>query len=223
MFYAAFNSISNEDCWFSLFRMMIFRFFPPLCLLQLWGLIKMERGVSQALDLCSYHGNKALEAMKCFPPSEARSALENMACAVTKFWRWFSTGCRHDIQFHSIRMQLTLNDEFRPMRGLGLEFLRPAFFGGHATDFQVMVMFIPNWQVSKIQMTANTHTYSMHSITRLSFKIKWTLCLKISLCFPPVVSTYSEASSWLPGDSLRYLSEVNISIQHLKKDKLILL
>uniref|UniRef100_A0A672PMT1 Prenyl (decaprenyl) diphosphate synthase, subunit 2 n=1 Tax=Sinocyclocheilus grahami TaxID=75366 RepID=A0A672PMT1_SINGR len=41
--------------------------------------------VSQALDLCSYHGNKALEAMKCFPPSEARSALENMACTVTKF------------------------------------------------------------------------------------------------------------------------------------------
>ncbi|XP_016325479.1 decaprenyl-diphosphate synthase subunit 2-like [Sinocyclocheilus anshuiensis] len=52
---------------------------------KLRGLIKMERGVSQALDLCSYHGNKALEAMKCFPPSEARSSLENMACAVTKF------------------------------------------------------------------------------------------------------------------------------------------
>jgi len=56
-----------------------------LRVLQLRGMIKMERGVSQALDLCSYHGNKALEAMKCFPPSEARSALENMACAVTKF------------------------------------------------------------------------------------------------------------------------------------------
>lgn len=52
---------------------------------KLRGLIKMERGVNQALDLCSYHGNKALEAMKCFPPSEARSALENMACAVNKF------------------------------------------------------------------------------------------------------------------------------------------
>ncbi|XP_056326722.1 decaprenyl-diphosphate synthase subunit 2 isoform X2 [Danio aesculapii] len=52
---------------------------------ELRGLIKMERGVSQALDLCSYHGNKALEAMKCFPPSEARSALENMACALNKF------------------------------------------------------------------------------------------------------------------------------------------
>lgn len=52
---------------------------------KLRGLIKTERGVSQALDLCSYHGNKALEAMKCFPSSDARSALENMACAVTKF------------------------------------------------------------------------------------------------------------------------------------------
>uniref|UniRef100_A0A8C2KUQ9 Prenyl (decaprenyl) diphosphate synthase, subunit 2 n=1 Tax=Cyprinus carpio TaxID=7962 RepID=A0A8C2KUQ9_CYPCA len=52
---------------------------------KLWGLIKMERGVSQGLDLCSYHSNKALEAMKCFPPSEARSALENMAYALTKF------------------------------------------------------------------------------------------------------------------------------------------
>lgn len=64
--------------------------------LQLRGLIKMERGVSQALDLCSYHGNKALEAMKCFPPSESRSALENMACALNKFWRRFHSGCIHE-------------------------------------------------------------------------------------------------------------------------------
>lgn len=67
-----------------------------LHVLQLWGLIKTERGVNQALDLCSYHGNKALEAMKCFPPSEARSALENMACMVAKFWRWFQSGCIYE-------------------------------------------------------------------------------------------------------------------------------
>ncbi|XP_066535506.1 decaprenyl-diphosphate synthase subunit 2 [Hoplias malabaricus] len=47
-------------------------------------LIKMEQGVSQVADLCSYHGNKALEAIRCFPPSEARSALENIASAATK-------------------------------------------------------------------------------------------------------------------------------------------
>ncbi|KAL7889213.1 hypothetical protein AOLI_G00014710 [Acnodon oligacanthus] len=48
-------------------------------------LIKTEQGVSQAADLCSYHGNKALEAIRLFPPSEARSALENIASAVMKF------------------------------------------------------------------------------------------------------------------------------------------
>lgn len=51
---------------------------------KLWLTIKTEKGVSQTMDLCSYHGNKALEAIKCFPPSEARSALENIASAVTK-------------------------------------------------------------------------------------------------------------------------------------------
>lgn len=51
---------------------------------QLWLTIKTGNGVSQAMDLCSYHGNKALEAIKRFPPSEARSALENIASAVTK-------------------------------------------------------------------------------------------------------------------------------------------
>ncbi|XP_072533395.1 all trans-polyprenyl-diphosphate synthase PDSS2 isoform X2 [Salminus brasiliensis] len=48
-------------------------------------LIKTENGVSQASDLCSYHGNKALEAIRRFPASEARSALENIASAVMKF------------------------------------------------------------------------------------------------------------------------------------------
>ncbi|CAL8285708.1 unnamed protein product [Lota lota] len=52
---------------------------------KLWAAIKSERGVSSAVDLCSYHGNKALEAIQAFPPSEARSALENIAGAVTKF------------------------------------------------------------------------------------------------------------------------------------------
>ncbi|XP_036431097.1 decaprenyl-diphosphate synthase subunit 2 [Colossoma macropomum] len=47
-------------------------------------LIKTEQGVSQAADLCSYHGNKALEAIRLFPPSKARSALENIARAVMK-------------------------------------------------------------------------------------------------------------------------------------------
>ncbi|XP_058880625.1 all trans-polyprenyl-diphosphate synthase PDSS2-like isoform X3 [Acipenser ruthenus] len=52
---------------------------------QLWRAIKAGKGVSTAIDLCCYHGNKALEALKCFPPSEARSALESIAFAVTKF------------------------------------------------------------------------------------------------------------------------------------------
>ncbi|KAJ8333093.1 hypothetical protein SKAU_G00419890 [Synaphobranchus kaupii] len=47
--------------------------------------ITAGNGVSSAMDLCRYHGNKALEAIECFPPSEARSALENIAGAVTKF------------------------------------------------------------------------------------------------------------------------------------------
>uniref|UniRef100_F7AKH8 Decaprenyl diphosphate synthase subunit 2 n=1 Tax=Monodelphis domestica TaxID=13616 RepID=F7AKH8_MONDO len=43
------------------------------------------KGVTSAIDLCRYHGNKALEALECFPPSEARSALENIVYAVTRF------------------------------------------------------------------------------------------------------------------------------------------
>uniref|UniRef100_A0A667Y9K2 Prenyl (decaprenyl) diphosphate synthase, subunit 2 n=1 Tax=Myripristis murdjan TaxID=586833 RepID=A0A667Y9K2_9TELE len=51
----------------------------------LWAAVKSEKGVSSAVDLCCYHGNKALEAIQAFPSSEARSALENIASAVTKF------------------------------------------------------------------------------------------------------------------------------------------
>lgn len=129
-FCAAHNLIPNIDCiyWFSSFWMtVIFRFLSLLCVLQLWGLIKMERGVSQALDLCGYHGNKALEAMKCFPTSEARSALENMACAVTKFWRWVSSWMRIWIQFH---------DEFKPIwTMLDLEFFDLLSFSGQSCSF----------------------------------------------------------------------------------------
>ncbi|XP_015204850.2 all trans-polyprenyl-diphosphate synthase PDSS2 [Lepisosteus oculatus] len=57
----------------------------PLDYPKLWGAIKAGQGVNAVIDLCCYHGNKALEAIKCFPPSEARSALENIACAVTRF------------------------------------------------------------------------------------------------------------------------------------------
>ncbi|XP_029900935.1 all trans-polyprenyl-diphosphate synthase PDSS2 [Myripristis murdjan] len=52
---------------------------------KLWAAVKSEKGVSSAVDLCCYHGNKALEAIQAFPSSEARSALENIASAVTKF------------------------------------------------------------------------------------------------------------------------------------------
>uniref|UniRef100_A0A3Q4GX62 Prenyl (decaprenyl) diphosphate synthase, subunit 2 n=1 Tax=Neolamprologus brichardi TaxID=32507 RepID=A0A3Q4GX62_NEOBR len=52
---------------------------------QLLAAVKSEKGVSTAMDLCCYHGNKALEAIQAFPSSEARSALENIASAVTKF------------------------------------------------------------------------------------------------------------------------------------------
>ncbi|XP_053315603.1 all trans-polyprenyl-diphosphate synthase PDSS2 [Spea bombifrons] len=47
--------------------------------------IKAGKGVSSAIDLCHYHGNKALETLQCFPPSEARTALENIVYAVTRF------------------------------------------------------------------------------------------------------------------------------------------
>lgn len=47
--------------------------------------IKAGQGVTSAIDLCRYHGNKALEALESFPPSEARSALENIVFAVTRF------------------------------------------------------------------------------------------------------------------------------------------
>ncbi|XP_076025300.1 all trans-polyprenyl-diphosphate synthase PDSS2 [Genypterus blacodes] len=52
---------------------------------KLLAAVKSEKGVSSAVDLCCYHGNKALEAIQGFPSSEARSALENIASAITKF------------------------------------------------------------------------------------------------------------------------------------------
>ncbi|XP_028251199.1 all trans-polyprenyl-diphosphate synthase PDSS2 [Parambassis ranga] len=52
---------------------------------KLLAAVKSGKGVSTAVDLCCYHGNKALEAIQAFPSSEARSALENIASAVTKF------------------------------------------------------------------------------------------------------------------------------------------
>ncbi|XP_067841079.1 decaprenyl-diphosphate synthase subunit 2 isoform X4 [Heptranchias perlo] len=52
---------------------------------KLHRIIKAGKGVSSSLDLCHYHGNQALEALRCFPTSEARSTLENIVYAVTKF------------------------------------------------------------------------------------------------------------------------------------------
>uniref|UniRef100_A0A8C7NQH1 Prenyl (decaprenyl) diphosphate synthase, subunit 2 n=1 Tax=Oncorhynchus mykiss TaxID=8022 RepID=A0A8C7NQH1_ONCMY len=52
---------------------------------RLRSMIKLEEGVTSTMDLCRYHGNKALESIQCFPSSEARSALENIASTVTKF------------------------------------------------------------------------------------------------------------------------------------------
>ncbi|XP_060727595.1 decaprenyl-diphosphate synthase subunit 2 isoform X2 [Tachysurus vachellii] len=52
---------------------------------KLWTGIRSGGGVKQAVDLCTQHGNTALEAILRFPPSEARSALENIAGAVTRF------------------------------------------------------------------------------------------------------------------------------------------
>eukprot|EP00063_Salmo_salar_P091652 XP_014066487.1 PREDICTED: decaprenyl-diphosphate synthase subunit 2-like isoform X4 [Salmo salar] len=46
---------------------------------QLRSTIKLEKGVTSTIDLCRYHGNNALESTQCFPSSEARSALENIA------------------------------------------------------------------------------------------------------------------------------------------------
>ncbi|XP_024122625.1 decaprenyl-diphosphate synthase subunit 2 [Oryzias melastigma] len=52
---------------------------------KLLATVKSEKGVRSALDLCCFHSNKALEAIKAFPSSEARAALENIAFAVAKF------------------------------------------------------------------------------------------------------------------------------------------
>ncbi|XP_078133803.1 all trans-polyprenyl-diphosphate synthase PDSS2 [Sander vitreus] len=52
---------------------------------KLLAAVKSEKGVSSAVDLCCYHSNKALEAIQALPSSEARSALENIASAITKF------------------------------------------------------------------------------------------------------------------------------------------
>ncbi|XP_037096667.1 decaprenyl-diphosphate synthase subunit 2 [Syngnathus acus] len=52
---------------------------------ELLAAVKSEKGLSTAINLCRYHGNRALEAIQAFPSSEARSALENIACAITKF------------------------------------------------------------------------------------------------------------------------------------------
>ncbi|XP_053358877.1 decaprenyl-diphosphate synthase subunit 2 [Clarias gariepinus] len=52
---------------------------------KLWTGIRSGGGVKQAVDLCTQHGTTALEAIRRFPPSEARSALENIAGAVTRF------------------------------------------------------------------------------------------------------------------------------------------
>ncbi|XP_056422218.1 all trans-polyprenyl-diphosphate synthase PDSS2 isoform X2 [Hyla sarda] len=56
-----------------------------LDLAKLQEAIKAGKGVTAAIDLCCYHGNKALENLHCFPPSKARSALENIVYAVTRF------------------------------------------------------------------------------------------------------------------------------------------
>nr|XP_061798046.1 all trans-polyprenyl-diphosphate synthase PDSS2-like [Nerophis lumbriciformis] len=52
---------------------------------KLLAAVKSEKGVSSAVNLCCYHGNRALEAIQAFPSSEARSALENIASAIMKF------------------------------------------------------------------------------------------------------------------------------------------
>lgn len=53
--------------------------FSKLC-----SMLKAEGGMKQAVDLCVQHGDRALKAIRHFPPSEARSALENIATALTK-------------------------------------------------------------------------------------------------------------------------------------------
>lgn len=52
---------------------------------KLQGAIKAGKGVTSAIDLCRFHGNRALAALERFPPSEARAALANIVYAVTRF------------------------------------------------------------------------------------------------------------------------------------------
>ncbi|XP_067883182.1 decaprenyl-diphosphate synthase subunit 2 isoform X2 [Heterodontus francisci] len=66
------QEVSGRDTWINQLK-------------QLHRIIKAGKGVSSSLDLCHYHGDQALEALRCFPASEARSTLENLVYAVTKF------------------------------------------------------------------------------------------------------------------------------------------
>uniref|UniRef100_A0A8C6ND94 Uncharacterized protein n=1 Tax=Melopsittacus undulatus TaxID=13146 RepID=A0A8C6ND94_MELUD len=52
---------------------------------KLQAAIKAGKGVTSAMDLCRFHGNRALAALEGFPPSEARAALANIVYAVTRF------------------------------------------------------------------------------------------------------------------------------------------
>lgn len=77
--------------------------------MQLLAAVKSEKGVSSAVDLCCYHSNKALEAIQAFSSSEARSALENIAAAITKFW----PGLSHDFFWAPVEWE-----EIRPTNEL---------------------------------------------------------------------------------------------------------
>ncbi|XP_072911972.1 all trans-polyprenyl-diphosphate synthase PDSS2 isoform X2 [Hemitrygon akajei] len=78
------QEISGRDTWINQLKQTKVNGKQP-DYAKLRQIIKAGKGVSSSFELCHYHGNQALEALRCFPTSEARSTLENIIYAVTKF------------------------------------------------------------------------------------------------------------------------------------------
>lgn len=136
---------------------------------QLLAAVKSERGVSSAVDLCCYHGNKALEAIQAFPSSEARSALENIASTINKFW----PGHTHTLLRLNVQPGVSLSGEatgggeknwtsLEPSTGSCLEKVLCSDDSVH----QKCKCYIHKW--SSLKKEINTHYFSLMSCILLA-------------------------------------------------------
>ncbi|NWH64854.1 DLP1 synthase, partial [Geococcyx californianus] len=74
----------GREAWIKQIREVSCLEFPSFTI-SLQEAIKAGKGVTSAIDLCRYHGNRALAALEHFPASEARAALTNIVYAVNRF------------------------------------------------------------------------------------------------------------------------------------------